>query len=124
MPIGRLALCTLDCSDPVGLANFYQSILGGVVDDRAAVDHGWVQLNTDAGVNLGFQRNENFRPPDWPDGDQQAQAHLDIAPEDYDQALVAIEALGARRAAEQPSPEHWIVFFDPAGHPFCLIRHP
>lgn len=124
MALGSLALVTLDCPDPVGLANFYQSILGGTVDDTAAADHGWVQLNTPAGTNVGFQRSESFRPPDWPSGDQQTQAHLDIAPTNYDAAVEAVVALGARRADDQPSTEHWIVFFDPAGHPFCLIRHP
>ena len=32
MALGRLALVTLDCPDPVALARFYQSILGGEVN--------------------------------------------------------------------------------------------
>ncbi len=124
MALGRLALVTLDCPDPVALARFYQSLIGGEIDDRGAVEHGWVQLNTGSGTNVGFQRNDTFVPPDWPDGAQQGQAHLDIAPDDYDAAVATVEALGARRATVQPSPEHWIVYFDPAGHPFCLVKYP
>ena len=124
MALGRLALVTVDCPDPVALARFYQSILGGEVNDAGAADHGWVELTTPGGVKVGFQRSETFVAPDWPNGGQQARAHLDIAPHDYDSALDEIVALGARRADAQPSPDHWIVFIDPAGHPFCLVRHP
>lgn len=122
--LGRLALVTLDCPDPVALAAFYQNLIGGEINDAGAVEHGWVQLNTDVGINVGFQRNEMYRTPEWPDGDQQAQAHLDIAPDDWDAAISQAEALGARRVGAQPSPDHWIVFLDPVGHPFCLVKHP
>ena len=124
MALARLALVTLDCPDPVALAGFYQGLIGGEVDTRAAAEHGWVQLNTGVGVNVGFQRSESYRPPDWPAGAQQAQAHLDIAPEDFDAATDRAIALGARRAEPQSDPDNWLVFFDPAGHPFCLVKHP
>jgi hypothetical protein len=48
------------------------------------------------------------------------QLHLDLAVDDLGQTAAQALALGARRAESQPAPDRYLVFFDPAGHPFCL----
>jgi catechol 2,3-dioxygenase-like lactoylglutathione lyase family enzyme len=46
--------------------------------------------------------------------------HLDLAVDDLEQGEAAVVALGALKATTQPAPDRYLVFLDPAGHPFCL----
>ncbi len=120
MPIATFSLAALDCPDPHALVSFYQSLVGGEVK-RESESSEWVRLETPTGSDIGFQRDENYQPPNWPDGRSQ-QAHLDFDVSDLDQAETEALAIGATKAAIQPSPEEWRVFLDPAGHPFCLCK--
>jgi hypothetical protein len=81
-------------------------------DDFVAVrtDHLW----------LAATRVADYRPTVWPDGDPPKQMHLDLAVDNLAAAEQRALALGARRAEVQPAPDHYVVLFDPAGHPFCL----
>jgi hypothetical protein len=93
----RLGSISFDCEDPSALGNFWADLLGGEVAFRS---DDFVAVRTNAV---------------WP-----KQMHLDLAVDDLDRAETAAVALGAVRAAEQPSPDRWRVMIDPAGHPFCL----
>lgn len=116
--IARYSLTAIDCPDPQALARFYAAITGWEI----AGDNGhWVQLASDTGATLAFQRAPNLVPPDWPDGDPPQQLHLDFDVDDLDAGEEQVLALGARKAAVQPS-EDFRVFLDPTGHPFCLVR--
>lgn len=117
-PIGKLAVVALDCPDPHQLAAFYGALTGWpVVKD----DGDWVELGSESGVNLAFQLATDHIPPSWPDPARPQQAHLDFDVADLATAAERVLALGARRAEFQPD-EDFIVFLDPAGHPFCLVR--
>ncbi len=118
MSIAELSLVALDCPDPTTLAAFYQNIVGGEIRASTASAE-WVRLQTPSGSDLGFQRDPDYAPPGWPDGPSQ-QAHLDFDVPDLDAGERAVIALGAQKAATQPSPDEWRVFTDPVGHPFCL----
>lgn len=118
MTIAQFSLVALDCPDPRALADFYQQIVGGKIKESTASDE-WIRLQTDAGVDIGFQLDPGYQPPQWPDGVPQ-QAHLDLDVPDLDAGEEAVLAVGATKAEIQPSPEAWRVFLDPAGHPFCL----
>ncbi|MEZ5342629.1 MAG: VOC family protein [Acidimicrobiales bacterium] len=120
MAFARFALVALDCPDPRTLAEFYQSVAGGVINESGASDE-WVRLQTDVGVDLGFQRDPTYQAPSWPDGLPQ-QSHLDFDVPDLDEGERAVLECGAVKAEVQPSPDEWRVFLDPAGHPFCLVR--
>jgi Glyoxalase-like domain len=120
MPIAQFTLVALDCPDPHALANFYQLIVGGRIRAETATDD-WVRLLTDSGCDIGFQRNDDHVPPDWPNGSPQ-QVHLDFDVTDLETTEKAVLALGARKAEVQPSPDDWRVFIDPAGHPFCFVK--
>lgn len=117
MAISRFSLVALDCPDPAALAEFYIAIAGGSV---LRVDDDWVRVAMPEGVDLAFQLAPDHRPPEWPDGVPQ-QAHLDFDVDDLDAAVEAALAVGGRLADTQPSPDHWRVMFDPAGHPFCFV---
>jgi predicted enzyme related to lactoylglutathione lyase len=120
MPIATFALVALDCPDPRELARFYQQIVGGSIKAESASED-WVRLQTDTGCDIGFQRDLNYQAPSWPDGSPQ-QAHLDFDVSDLEVGTKAVVALGALLAETQPSPDEWLVFLDPAGHPFCLVK--
>jgi len=130
--IARLSLFALDCPDPRALATFYGAITGWTIDEgeTEAVNGGaatpdddeedWVQLRSDGGATLAFQRAPDHKPPRWPSADQPQQAHLDFDVPDLDAGEQQVLALGARKAEVQPG-KTFRVFLDPAGHPFCLV---
>ena len=119
MTIATFSLVALDCPDPWALAEFYQRIVGGEINPQTA-DESWVRLDVEGSSDLGFQLDPDYRPPQWPDGLPQ-QAHLDFDVTDLDAGEAAVLAAGAIKTDEQPRPDRWRVFLDPAGHPFCLV---
>ena len=120
-PVARLSLTALDCPDPAALASFYSALTGWPVeDDDPTGDGGWVQLRSDTGATLAFQRVAEHRPPDWPGAEHPQQLHLDFDVPDLDAGEAAVLAIGARKAGFQPG-QTFRVFLDPAGHPFCLV---
>lgn len=118
--IARFSLVALDCPEPRALAEFYAQLTGFDLDSDGG---DWVQLRTDTGATLAFQRAPDHQPPVWPSTDRPQQAHLDFDVEDLDQAEAQVLAIGARKAEHQPGKD-FRVFLDPAGHPFCLVRAP
>jgi catechol 2,3-dioxygenase-like lactoylglutathione lyase family enzyme len=115
----KLTSTVLGTPEPRALAEFYSKLLGWPIKDD---EPDWVTLRPDDGsAGLSFQLETGHVPPVWPpaDGAQQMQLHLDIEVDDLDAAgAVALEA-GAVLAASQPG-DDFRVYFDPAGHPFCL----
>jgi hypothetical protein len=73
----------------------------------------------DALPALSFQRVENFVAPTWPVGNMPKQMHLDFEVDDLDEGERHVLSIGARKANYQPG-EHFRVFLEPVGHPFCL----
>ncbi len=120
MAIATLSLVALDCPDPEALCEFYQGIVGGSIKTESQTPE-WIRLTLDGGCDIGFQLDPDHTPPGWPDGDPPQQAHLDFEVTDLDEGERRVIALGARKTEQQPEPDEWRVFLDPAGHPFCLI---
>lgn len=118
-PIARLAVTALDAADTVGLAEFYSAITGYPI--RPYDDTGWIELDAGSGPTLAFQEVPDHNPPVWPGQEHPQQLHLDFDVPDLDEGEAAVLALGARKAEYQPG-EYFRVFFDPAGHPFCLVK--
>ena len=113
----------LDCPDVRELARFYQTLLGGAVnqpDPRWAVGDEFSTLHSAAGFVLAFQRVPDYQPPRWPDGAYPQQFHLDIDVPDLGAALQQVLRLGARVLSDDL--RGWIVCADTAGHPFCLLQ--
>lgn len=62
----------------------------------------------------------DYQPPTWPGNTIPKQIHLDLAVDDLESTTQEALELGARLCDVQPYPDHFRVFLDPAGHPFCL----
>ncbi|MFF6879847.1 VOC family protein [Streptomyces sp. NPDC012474] len=124
--IADLQCVVLDCPEPLELASFYRSLLGGTVnqpDRRWAVSDAWATLHTASGVVLAFQRAADYRPPVWPDPARPQQFHLDFTVADLDLAEKQVLARGATLLDAGTGGRSWRICADPAGHPFCLVRH-
>ncbi|MFK3980162.1 VOC family protein [Micromonospora sp. NPDC050397] len=110
----------LDSPDAEELAAFYQRLLGWEVEQK---ERNWVKLTAPGGgAGLSFQTEPAYVRPTWPAGagDQQMMLHLDIEVDDLEAAGAHAVASGATLADFQPQ-EDVRVYFDPAGHPFCLF---
>jgi len=119
MAVARMAMVSLDCAEPVPLAEFWAGLLDGEMigssDDVRAVLTGTVMV--------GAIRVPDYRPPTWPDGDAPKHIHLDLAVRDLEEAEAEALRLGATKAGHQPRPDQWRIMHDPAGHPFCLTAN-
>ncbi|POX45535.1 VOC family protein [Streptomyces sp. Ru72] len=119
--IAKLQCVVLDCADVVELSSFYQSLLGGVVnqpDPRWSLGNSWATLHADSGFVLAFQRVEDHQPPRWPDPARPQQFHLDLGVKDLDQAQEEVPKRGATLLDEGDGKRSWRILADPAGHPF------
>ncbi|GAB3585195.1 VOC family protein [Amycolatopsis endophytica] len=114
--VPKLGAIVLDCPDPAGLARFYARLLD--LPEPEVNDDDWVDLSDPGGVRVSFQRVESYRPPEWPGQDAPQQLHLDLDVTDLDAAHRRALSLGAKLLDD--APEHFRVYADPAGHPFCL----
>lgn len=117
MPGAVLRGVTLDCADPQVLAGFYGALTG--MREIFSTDE-FVALTDDSGCDLGFQRVDGYRAPQWPGQDVPQQFHLDFRADDLDAMEELALELGAAKPAHQPGDGRWRVLLDPAGHPFCL----
>lgn len=81
--IGKPQCVVLDCPDVLELARFYQSLLGGEVnepDRRWAVSDDFSTLHTGSGLVFAFQRVKDHRAPRWPDSTYPRQFHRTARP--------------------------------------------
>ena len=123
-PQTRLTLdvVAFDCPDARALAGFYAGILGWEVKSE---DDDWVTIVPPEGVAghaLAFQQIDDYVAPTWPGGAHPQQAHIDIEADDLEAGERVVLAAGATRHEHQPSESGgFVVYLDPAGHPFCLV---
>ena len=128
MAIAKYSLTALDCPDPVELANFYSQISGFEVVVAHSDKDGqpqWVELVDVDQTRIAFQKIDKYLKPTWPEGPVPQQAHLDFDVSDLDVAEQLILKIGAVKSSIQPSSnpdDNFRVYFDPAGHPFCLVK--
>ncbi|MFI5908237.1 VOC family protein [Dactylosporangium sp. NPDC051541] len=116
MAVARLASIVFDCQDPQELARFWAVLTGGeltiTTDEFVAVraDRLWIAA----------MRVPDHRPPTWADPAVPKQVHVDLSVDDLDTAEAEAVRLGAELLPDQPAPDRYRIFLDPAGHPFCL----
>lgn len=119
MKIDRQVI-VLDAADLAAESSFWAAVLGG----RVVADDDWHSVvDGDGQWRMGIQLAPNHVPPDWPDGAQQQQIHLDLHVGDPAAAHEEVISLGARLlqpAADPSADEGHQVYADPAGHPFCI----
>ncbi|MFV0352032.1 MAG: VOC family protein [Oscillospiraceae bacterium] len=123
-PAIRLGSFVLECKAPKDLAGFYSKLLGVPLAEES---DGWCIIKLPgSGIELSFQRDEEYQPPVWPGSgnEQQMMAHLDLFTKDRLAAVEYAVALGAVvppvQYCEPEWNQQWTTLLDPAGHPFCL----
>jgi predicted enzyme related to lactoylglutathione lyase len=112
-----------DAADLTAVSSFWAGVLGGSVDRE---DDWHMVMDGDGRPRIGVQLAPNHVPPEWPEGGQQQQVHLDLWVTDFDAAHDEVMALGATLLQAAPvleAEEGFQVYADPAGHPFCLCWH-
>lgn len=107
----------MDTPDLDASSAFYTALLGGRVVDR---DDDWHTVVWGDGAQLAFQLAPGQTSPDWPRGQQQL--HLDFAVDDIHAAHEHALNVGARQLTrpDLDTASGFVVYADPAGHPFCL----
>ncbi len=115
----------LDAPDGLELARFYQRLLGWELFPDEGGSGAALAPSDEAGYNLGFQTEPDYRRPVWPTeaGEPQMSMHLDIEVDDLEQAVAYAIEVGAVEASYQPQNDVRVML-DPAGHPFCLYLDP
>ncbi|ACQ79373.1 conserved hypothetical protein [Beutenbergia cavernae DSM 12333] len=112
-------ITVFDAPDLATESAFWADLLGGTVD----AEDDWHSVSVDGEWRMGFQLAPNHVPPDWPDGTPQQQIHLDVWVDDLAEGHERVLALGGRllQSSQEPdADEQFVVYADPAGHPFCL----
>lgn len=112
-------IVVFDAADLDAESAFWAGVLDGTVD----AEDDWHMVMVDGRARIGVQLAPNHVPPEWPDGTQQQQIHLDLWVDDFAEAHTKVMSLGARilkPADETDEPDSFQVYADPAGHPFCL----
>ena len=122
----------LDSADPIGLARFYERLLGWTMVESEGPrkgypdTDGWAKLRSpDGNQKLEFQWDEHYVAPTWPgaQGDQLMMMHLDIGVDDLEAGVAFAVEAGATVADHQPQADVRVML-DPAGHPFCQFPDP
>lgn len=110
-----------DAADMAAESSFWAAVLGGTVE-ADPVEDDWHDVIVGGKTVLGVQLAPDHVPPQWPDGGHSQQVHLDLHVADIRAADAEVRALGARvlREAGLSGKAGFVVYADPAGHPFCL----
>jgi predicted enzyme related to lactoylglutathione lyase len=116
MPVQISSMC-LDAVDPRSVAGFWAAVLGWEVVEES-----------DEGFSLASP-NRDFPPLDIfhvPESKQvKNRLHLDVRADrsSFRAEIERLEALGAQRVDIGQGPDvSWVVFADPEGNEFCLLR--
>jgi hypothetical protein len=116
MAVARFASIVFDCKDPAELAQFWAALVGGEV---ALTGDEFVAVRTSE-CWIAAMYVPDYRAPTWGDAAVPKQMHIDLSVDDLDEAEAEAVRLGARLLSDQPAPDRYRIFLDPAGHPFCL----
>lgn len=109
----QLDSIAVDCPDPARLARFYGDLLG--VEANGDSIHLF-----DGGLEVWFQKVENYQPSTWPTQERGQQIHFDLHTDDRETEVVRAVAMGATIESEENG---FTVMKDPAGHPFCICNN-
>ena len=107
---------TIDCADASRTAAFFAQLLGWEV----TYDEGGMASVEGDGTTLYFGEIEGYEAPGWPS--EHKQFHLDLRAPDPQEMVAKVSDLGGSLPEFQPGDGRWLVFLDPAGHPFCISQ--
>ncbi len=118
MALGRFHEVVVDCADPRRLAEFWQVLVGGRIDQRTATND-WCMLVDCAGLRqLGFQRVPELKVA-------KNRVHLDVEVDDLTTSTNLAVNLGATKVGGIVSepPGGFQILLDPEGNEFCLVTN-
>lgn len=112
-------LPAFDAADIEAESAFWARLLGGEVERHE--DGDWHTVRVGGEEKVCVQLAPDHQPPQWPDGAPQ-QMHLDLVVEDIAEAHRHALDSGAvlLQDADRNANGGFVVYADPAGHPFCL----
>jgi hypothetical protein len=119
----RFSLVALDCPDPMALARFYSALSGLAIEPLGSIpeeDVSWLELLHEGRPTIAFQKVAHYVAPTWPEGAVPQQVHLDFDVDDLEAGEAFVLSIGATKATTQPGTT-FRVYYDPVGHPFCLV---
>lgn len=108
----RFETVTIDAADPKGLAGFWAQALHA--DDPRPDGEDWVVKVPD-GPELLFL--EDTTPKSVKN-----RLHFDLRPDDQQQEVERLLALGATSADIGQGEQTWVVLADPEGNELCVLR--
>ncbi|WP_029291488.1 VOC family protein [Cellulomonas sp. HZM] len=112
-PLGRVDEIVVDCADPLALATFWSTVLGG---EPAPRDPDWCRLQVPGWGLLAFQRVPEPKST-------KNRLHLDVAVDDVDAAVERALTLGATPvgARHDDVAGSFHVLLDPEGNEWCVV---
>ena len=120
--VSRISHTTIDCRDAYALSEWWKGVLGysDIPDDpNRPGDEECMIADLNSGHRLLF-----IEVPDTKSGKNRI--HLDLAPTDgsRDEEVERVRALGATELVDLRHPDGtgWVVFADPEGNEFCILR--
>ena len=120
MSLSFRTVVVFDAKDLDSESQFWAKLLGGVV----LKEDTWHSLIDESGQwTMGFQLNPSHVRPEWPDGNQQQQIHLDLHtdhPRKMHDEIVSNGGALLQSTKSFDEKEGFQVYSDPAGHPFCV----
>jgi predicted enzyme related to lactoylglutathione lyase len=111
----HVAMITIDCSDPDGLAQWWSEAVDGTVTPVAPGE--FVVVAAEGNPRLGFQRVDEPTPG-------KNRVHVDFTTPDVDAEVARLTAHGATETGrhDMGGGFRWVVLADPAGNAFCVAQ--
>jgi predicted enzyme related to lactoylglutathione lyase len=111
-----VAALTVDCAEPVALAQFWGKVLHRPASPGATPENATLDATDPAGgPRMFFQKVPEPKTV-------KNRLHLDLLAADYDEEIERLTGLGAKRLGEVTLQEfRWTTFTDPEGNEFDLI---
>jgi predicted enzyme related to lactoylglutathione lyase len=106
------------CADAYDLAGFWSQVVGHPLDDDDHPGDPVAIIKMPTGFNLYFEQVPDSKTAE-------SRIHLCLQPDQPRDAEVArLVDLGARIVADRRQPDGggWVVFADPEGNEFCVLR--
>lgn len=107
----------VDCKDPVLLSKFWQSLVGGSVNEQTQTET-WVALEGVPSLGyLGFQKVPESKAV-------KNRVHIDLVVTDLaDRVRRAVDLGGVLQGSVVEEPTNWFqVVQDPEGNEFCFVQ--
>jgi len=119
----KIQCITIDCRDPIALAQFWARALGWKVGAGATDTEAYIEKNLGAANVDGYPDLLFIKTPDAKISKNRV--HVDLRPENQLEEVRRLEEIGATQieiGQSDDSDTTWIVMADPEGNEFCVLK--